>query len=150
MQKLSILNKKETKNLLSQIEKQWGAVLDLDCVFLKNEDGRIFIANKEFGSIDLSRLRINSVGLYVAQEVEGQLRLSIEGSQLIGPNAKKNVIELDDKETAEWMKGTDLDKETAERGFVIIKNKDDFLGCGKATGIKILNYVPKARRISLY
>ena len=148
MQKLNILNKKETKKLLAQIEEQWGATLETDCVFLKNEDGKIFIANKEFGTLDLSRLRINSLGLYIAQEADDELRLSIEGSQLIGPLAKKNVLELNDDEASEWLRGTDLDKATDERGFVLIKNSGDFLGCGKATGNKILNYVPKTRRIA--
>ena len=148
MQKLNILNKKEMKKLLAQIEEQWGATLETDCAFLKNEDGKIFLANKEFGTLDLSRLRINSLGLYIAQEADDELRLSIEGSQLIGPLATKNVLELNDDEASEWLRGTDLGKAIAERGFVIIKNNGDFLGCGKATGNKILNYVPKTRRIT--
>src|SRR3989344_8805986 len=143
MQKLNILNKKEMKKLLAQIEEQWGATLETDCAFLKNEDGKIFLANKEFGTLDLSRLRINSLGLYIAQEADDELRLSIEGSQLIGPLATKNVLELNDDEASEWLRGTDLDKATDERGFVLIKNSGDFLGCGKATGSKILNYVQK-------
>jgi len=34
-----------------------------------------------------------------------------------------------------------------ENGYFLIKYNDDFLGCGKSTGNKILNYVPKARRV---
>ena len=44
------------------------------------------------------------------------------------------------------MKGQDLQLSTDLKGFVIIKNKDNFLGCGKVAENKILNFIPKERR----
>ncbi len=148
MHNLKILNKKEIKNILNIIKKQWDCDVELDYVFLINEKNKIYIVNKEISRIGFDKLRINSIGLYLGTLYDNEIRLSIEGSQLIGKKAKKNVIELDKKETKEWMKGIDLAKKTKEKGFVIIKHKDDFLGCGKAVNDKILNYVPKARRIN--
>ena len=149
MQKLKILNKKEIKKILEIIKNQWGCDVNLDYAFLMNKENKIYIVNKEISKVDFSKLRINSVGLYFATMQGNELRLSIEGSQIIGPKAKKNILELDEKETKEWLKGIDLEKETKEKGFVIIKHDDDFLGCGKAVEKKVLNYVPKARRIAV-
>jgi len=93
MQNLKFLNKKEIKNILDLIRKQWDCDAKLDYVFSMNEKGKIYIVNREISEIDLSKLRISSIGLYFGTLVEGSsLRLSIEGSQLVGPKAKKNVF----------------------------------------------------------
>jgi len=94
----------------------------------------------------LTKLRINSLGLYFGKIEKDGLRLSIEGSQLIGNKSKKNVIKLDDNQVKEWMAGEVLEIKDY-KGFVIIKHKNDFLGCGKAKEDRILNFVPKTRRL---
>jgi len=45
------------------------------------------------------------------------------------------------------MKGQDLQIKTGKRGFFVMKYKDDFLGCGKASQEKIGNFIPKSRRL---
>lgn len=145
MQKLKILNKKETKPILKALEEEWGFREELDYVFLKTEKGKIYTAGKEVFDLDLSKMRINSIGMYFG-EMKNGLRLSIEGSQLIGPKSGKNIVELNDREAGEWMSGIDIDKKAPD-GFVIIKHNDDFLGTGKSKDGKILNFVPKTRRI---
>ena len=119
----------------------------LHYVFLLSEKNKIYIVNKEIEKIDLSKLRVNSYGLYIAELRDNKIRLSIEGSQLIGAKSDKNILELDDKNAREWLKGYDIDYDGGLKGFVIIKNKNDFLGCGKVANGKILNYVPKIRRL---
>lgn len=149
MQKIKILNKKETKEIFNSIEQQWDAKLKLDYVFLKTEKGKVYIINKDISKIDLSKLRVNTIGLYFAEMKNNEIRLSIEGSQIIGPKANKNILELNQEEVKEWMKGNDLEKEGNFSGFLIMKNKDDYLGCGKYRDGEILNFVNKARRINL-
>jgi len=148
MQKLKILNKKEAKKILSMLEKQWGFKEKPDYAFLETEKGKIYIANKEIFNLDLSKIKINSVGMYFAEARAG-IRLSIEGSQIVGKKATKNVVELNDKEAKQWLMGIDIDKKADAEDFVILKHGDDFLGSGKATKEgKILNFVPKVRRIA--
>jgi len=149
MQNIRILNKKEVKQILNLIEKQFDAKLSIDYVFLKTEKEKIYLINKDISKLDLSKLRINSIGSYFGELKVNELRLSIEGSQLIGPKSKKNVLELNDGEMREWMQGNDLEKEGNFPGFFIIKHKDDFLGCGKWRNGKVLNYIGKARRIKV-
>jgi len=146
MSKLKILNKKEIKELLNLIEKQWGPKLKLDYAFLQNTKNRVFIINKDISKINLEKLRINSIGMYFCETRNG-IRLSIEGSQIVGPKATKNIAKISDKQSKQWLKGEDLDIKENYSGFVILKNKNYFLGCGKFKEGKILNYVGKERRV---
>ena len=166
MPELKILNSREIKQILKLIEKQWGTKLKLDYGFLKsnrnevsgelknfaflsNHKGRVFIVNKEISNIEFSKLRLNSVGMYFCEVHNGSIRLSIEGSQIIGPKATKNVAELDEDGTKKWLKGEDLEKECGNcKGFVILRHKNDFFGNGKYSKGRILNFVTKTRRIN--
>jgi NOL1/NOP2/fmu family ribosome biogenesis protein len=150
MKNLEILNRKAIKEILKKIKEQWDAEVDFgDKVFLEGKDNDIFIVNKDISRVDLTKIRINSLGLYIGQQMVDGLRLSIEGSQLIGPKAKKNVLEVDEKQARKWLKGYELNVNENFSGYLIIKNKDDFFGCGKVKDNKVLNYVPKNRRLKV-
>ena len=143
---LRILNRKKVKEILALIKKQWGADFRTELAFLMNTQNKIFLVNREVFNLNLEKLRINSIGLYFGELKNNELRLSIEGSQLIGNNAKQNIVELNEKQAMQWLKGQDIDIKGNYKGFVIIKHKNDFLGTGKYKDGKVLNYVPKARR----
>ena len=148
MTELKILNNKEIKEIYELIENQWSARLKLNYGFLRNPKNRIFVVSKDISKIDVSRLRINSVGMYFCEIDKQGIRLSIEGSQIVGQKATKNVVELNEEETKKWFKGEDLENECKDcSGFVILKNKNDYLGTGKCKNGKILNYVGKSRRV---
>ena len=164
MSELKILNNKEIKETLKLIENQWNAKIKLEYGFLKNNKNRIFTVSQDISKIDVSKLRLNSVGMYFCELDERGVRLSIEGSQIVGPKATKNIVELNEEETKKWFKGEDLEKDCKDcSGFVILKNKyqkksfskekiffaEDFLGCGKYVNGKILNYLGKTRRVKI-
>ena len=149
MPELKILNNKEIKEILEMVEEQWEAKIKLDYGLLKNNKNRVFIISKDISRIDVSKLRLNSVGMYFCEIDSKGIRLSIEGSQLIGPKATKNVVELDEVETRKWFKGEDLEKKGDYSGFLIIKHNNDFLGTGKYVNGRILNYVGKTRRVNV-
>jgi NOL1/NOP2/fmu family ribosome biogenesis protein len=153
-----IMNSKERKKILKKLEGQF----DCDTKFLKEyaflfkeSDGRVHICNADVAE-ELSKreLRVDSAGLYIATLLSnGELRLSIEGSQLLGPHSKKNILEITDGEFGKWIRGNAIEKETDLKGFVILKRGVDFCGCGKPvrdekTGkISIHNYIPKTRYV---
>ena len=87
--------------------------------------------------------------MYFGEINKGEIRLSIEGAQLIARDCNKNIIELNEKESKDWLKGFDLPKEHPQKAFVILKFGEDILVCGRATGDTILNYVPKNRRLKV-
>ena len=147
MENLKFLNKKESERILDLIKKQFGIKkLRFDYGMLMNREGKIFLISKDVNKIDLSKLRINELGLYVAR-LDKELRLTIEGSQLFGKYVTKNVYEIGKEKVFSWLNGNDITCDKEFDGFVIIKNKDDFLGTGKYKEGKILNYIPKERRI---
>ena len=150
MPELKILNSKEIKEIYKLVESQWGAKIKLDCGFLKNRKNRVFIISKDISKIGVSGLRINSAGMYFCETDKHGIRLSIEGTQIIGPEAAKNIVALNEEETKKWFKGEDLEKECKDcNNFVILKHKNDFLGNGKYANGKILNYVSKTRRANI-
>ncbi|MCX6707039.1 MAG: hypothetical protein NT001_02760 [Candidatus Woesearchaeota archaeon] len=150
MENLKILNSREKKNVLKLVKEQWDADFDTDLVVLLSNRNKVYLVNADFSKVDEKHMRIEKVGLYFGEIVDKEIRLSIEGCQLIGPIAKKNIIELSDGEVKVMFHGNDLIKKDigdGKRGFVILKNNSDFIGCGKVRGEEIINYIPKTRRI---
>ncbi len=137
-------NNKEIKQFHQRLKKQFGFTGKLPYAFFMRKD-KIYIISKGYDLLQTEKLNINSLGLYIAKIERSGIRLSIEGSQLIGPNSKKNIIELDSPE--EWLQGKDIENKQNAKSFVLIKYKDDFLGCGFCKNDKILNFIPKSRRL---
>lgn len=148
MGRMNFLKSKERKQFANAIEKQWGRCPEMirSKFLVKSGKDRIYLVNTEYDTVDLNGIRINNVGLYIAEE-KGELRLSIEGSQLVGPEATKNVLEIDDESRKQWFMGEDLHVPGDFEGFVILKHGKDFIGSGKYKEGKILNFVPKTRRL---
>ena len=142
---LKLLSNKEKKLLLKQLQEQFNFTGNLDYNFFINQDKKIFLFNKDL-DIDFSKIRVNSLGLYFAN-IEKELRLSIEGSQIIGPSSRKSVLDVNDEQLSDWMHGKDIETDKEFEGFVLIKNNNDFYGTGKYKEGRILNYVPKERRL---
>jgi NOL1/NOP2/fmu family ribosome biogenesis protein len=154
---LATLNSKERKRIIEQLESQYGGDLSFlkAFTFLHQENrDKYYIANEELFELPLDELKVETLGLYIGGRLKnGEIRLSIEGSQLIGPKAEKNILELSDEEFHLWIRGNDIEKETDLQGFLIIKHGDDFVGSGKPVNdeqqgrIIIHNYVPKTRYV---
>ena len=86
-------------------------------------------------------------GIYFGTLERGGFRLSIDGAALAGRLATRNVVEVDDREAERWMRGEDIEGRGI-RGYVLIKWRGFFIGCGRGDGEKIRNFVAKNRRIS--
>ena len=148
MQKLQFLNAKEIKEIKKKILEQWGCDFKTDFAFVLSSKNRIYLISRDIEKLDFEKLPISNAGVYFGEiETNGELRLSIEGSQMIGECSKKNIVELSKEQMRIWLKGNDLEIGTKEKGFVILKYGDDYLGTGKVKENKILNFVPKTRRI---
>ncbi len=144
---LNVLSSRDLKPVLARIKEQWSAEISFPWAWYQSTKNDLFVLSKDITKINPSKLRINSVGLYIGEFKKGEIRLSIEGSQLIGPHAKKNIVELNKEELRQWLRGEDLIKEVKQEGYVIMKSNNDFVGTGRVKEGKILNFVPKARRL---
>jgi len=156
---LQVINKKDQKEILTLIKNTWGAdfehvigfggVKNQEFSFFLSQKDRIYLATRSIEQAPLKELRINSVGCYIGEYKGGDLRLSIEGTQLVAPLASTNIVELTALETEQWMKGEMIQRKTDLTGFVLLKHGKDWLGCGKAIPDgRILNFIPKTRRIT--
>jgi len=150
IERLRIIKGKEKEEILENLKNQFG-IKKIPGILLKRGRERIFLYEGNFDEEDLKKLEkitfIERVGIYFGKLEERGIRLSIEGSQILKKEITKNIVELDRKEMDIWMMGHELLKKTPNKGFVIMKYKEDMLGTGKASEEKITNFIPKSRRL---
>lgn len=145
-----IMNPEEKGKVFDYLKDKYG-IERLDGIILRKGEEKLFLFNgsmneKEIKLIE-SNIIVERVGIYFAKIINDEIKLSLEGTNLLKNQIKDNIYEISDKETTEWMMGNDLDIKTGKREFLIIKNKEDFLGSGKASENKIGNFIPKTRRL---
>ncbi len=147
---LKFFNEQEKERIIKILKQQFG-IKEIPWKIARLGKERIMLFSGEIGDREIFNLdraaHIEGVGLYFAKEQPDGIRLSIEGTQLLRDQITKNVFELNEKQAEEWMLGQELNVQTEKKGFFIMKFKDDFLGCGKASENRITNFVPKPRRL---
>ena len=147
---LKILNKKEKAEIEKKLKEQFG-VDSIPGIIAQRGEERLFLFSGNFSEGDIKHLEkfafIERIGIYFAKIIGNDLRLSIEGYQILKNQITKNIFSLDSQQTEDWMKGRDLQIKTGKRNFLIMKNGSDFLGTGKASEEKIGNFIPKNRRL---
>jgi NOL1/NOP2/fmu family ribosome biogenesis protein len=120
------------------LREQFGADVNLN-FYMKGKNRIYAFGNCNFEVDDVHR------GIYFGTLESDGLRLSIEGSFLVGKEARKGVLEVDDEDAVRWLSGEDIAAKV--RGYWIVKWGNYFLGCGKGNGLRLRNYVPKDRRV---
>ena len=146
---MKIIKSSEKKKILKQLNEQFG-IKKLPYLLLRfgKEKIRAYsgsLSTEELNILD-KNIRIENIGLYFAKQEKQEIRLTLDGVQILKPQITKNILEINDKQAKEWMRGDDLIIQT-DKTFKILKNNNEFIGCGKSTGEKITNFVPKERRI---
>ena len=149
MQTLDILNTRDKKKILKLLKEQYGFEGELNYAFFRGGKGKIFLLSKEFANFDEKKVKIASLGMYFAQTKNDTLRLSLEGTQLIGSECSKNIVDIPKEKQKEWMYGINIDhNETKEyTGYPIVRCGNDFMGCTSLKEKELINFIPKGRRI---
>ena len=143
---LKPLNTRRVKEIQDRVQEHFGTMLPEDAIwYYHTKQNDVYILTNAAKEVDFESLRVNNCGLYVAN-MDREIRLSIEGSQLIGPDATKNVVDLSYEEMRSWLRGEDIPVEHAD-AFVLVRCGTDYCGCGKVKAGTLLNYVPKGRRV---
>ncbi|MDD5700125.1 MAG: hypothetical protein PHH00_02950 [Candidatus Nanoarchaeia archaeon] len=147
---IQILNKKQEQEIAGYLKEQFGAN-KIPGKLMKMGEERIFLFCGNATDEEIYRIErivpVERVGFYFAKIIRDEFKLSIEGSQALKDEITRNIFELDKEQAEKWMMGQELNIKTGKRGFLIMKYRDDFLGCGKASEEKIGNFVPKMRRL---
>jgi len=136
----------ERMEILKLLEEQFGIdVGEMEKYrFLVSSNERIFILSCS-GYPEIKDKYF--MGCYFGKKERDGLRLSIEGSQIVGTHAKKGIVDITYDECVRWMSGEDITREGVT-GYVILKWKDLILGCGKGNGRYIKNWIPADRRLN--
>ncbi|MBU3907387.1 MAG: hypothetical protein KKA64_04015 [Nanoarchaeota archaeon] len=150
---IKILNRREKQEILENLRERFG-IQEIPFMLAQFGKEKIFAFSGDLSERQLREIEqtafVECMGVYFAKidERTKEIRLSIEGSQLLKNQITENIFELENEEQLnQWMKGQDLQISTGKRGFFIIKYKEDFLGSGKASENKIGNFIPKNRRL---
>ena len=146
---MKVLKSSQKKKILKQLNEQFG-IIELPYLLLQfgKEKLRAYsgkLSVEELNKLD-NHLRIETIGLYFAKQQIDGIRLTLDGIQLFKNQITKTILNLDDKQADNWLKGNDLDIQS-DKAFKILQHNNEFIGCGKSTGERITNSMPKERRV---
>ncbi len=134
--------------ILAALRERFGLIGVPDgAVLIPSGSRKYRVASEEAAALTAGRV----IGVYVVKDTPMGPLLSIEGTQILGPLARKNVLSLPEDLLDDWMRGGDLEigeRGDLEPGLVIVRFGDLFAGCGLYSPPKLRNMVPLSRRIS--
>lgn len=146
--RIQFIKSSEKKKILQQLNTQFG-ISSLPYLLIKSGKEKLRAFSGNLSRDEISNLNkitnIESIGLYFLKK-EQDFRLSIDATRLLKSQISKNIIEINQQQLNEWLRGNDLDIQTSNE-TKIIKHDEDFLGSGKSNTQKIFNYIPKERRL---
>lgn len=146
---VKFLKSGEKKKLFSELDEKFG----IDKVnYLLFETGKDKIRGysghltreeiMELGEI----ANVEIIGMYLFKKEVWGVRLSHDAVHAFSDKIKKGIFSIGKEDFDKWIRGNDIDVK-CDKGAVILKYGDDFVGCGVSNGEKIFNYVPNERRI---
>ena len=141
------LSGKEKRDIFSKMKDQYDIDIVPNVELVESGKGKVWMVTKNINKIDTLKLNIERYGVYAIFIDKYGVRFTIEGTQIFGQFAKKNIFEIKKEDVQKWIRGFDLDIETGTNGYVMVKCGEDYLGCGKGSHGRIQNYIPKSRRI---
>ena len=150
MEYIKILSEQEKRKIENQLHAQFGIKEIPGKIVMRGEE-KLFLFTGEATEEEIRKIEavspVEKVGVYFAKLINEEIKLTIEGTQLLKEQITKGIFQINDSQAEEWMMGRELNLKSGLKGFVVMKNNDDYLGCGKASQEKITNFIPKSRRL---
>jgi NOL1/NOP2/fmu family ribosome biogenesis protein len=150
--RIKFLSKGKKRELLRSLEKNFGIEKPPFLFFETSRETRIFtgsVSKDDLGML-VKNLNIQSMGLYFGKKEDGELRLSLDATNLLGSRIRKSILEISSEQKERWMNGESLEVDKGLKGVFVVKNGEDFLGSGKVANGKLFNFIPKERRTGNY
>ena len=146
--KIQFIRASEKKNILKQLDEQFG-ISKLPFLLIESGKEKVRAFSGSLSKDEILNLRsflnIESIGLYLIAK-ESPIRLSFDAPHLLKEQIRNNIIVIDEKQLNKWLHGFDLDIKKPSGSYIISFN-NDFVGLGKSNSEKILNHIPKDRRL---
>lgn len=147
---IKILNQSEKKKIEERLNEHFG-IKEIPGKIIMMGAEKLFFFTGEIDEDKIERIKetapIEKIGVYFAKVINEEIKLTIEGTQILKEQIRKNIFEINKEQAEEWMMGRELGISTGMKGFIVIKHGEDLLGCGKASENKITNFIPKSRRL---
>jgi len=144
------LNSQEKKKIEATLKGEFG-IKKIPGELISAGSEKLFLFSGDASESDVKEFieisPVDRVGIYFAKVFDDGIRLSVDGVQIMKDQISRNIVELDEEQAEIWMQGSELLLKTGKKGYVVMKYKNDFLGCGKASAEKITNFIPKNRRL---
>jgi NOL1/NOP2/fmu family ribosome biogenesis protein len=128
------------------IEAQFGVASLPGYRLLRSGRYRIRIISEAAYQLTCLTPGFELAGLYLGEFGIGGIRLSLDGAQLIGPHATRQVVSLTSAQAEAWLRGESIDVEDRRSGYVVVRHQSDILGCGNLSRGRLHNFLPKDRR----
>ncbi len=146
---MKLLSSSKKKKILKQLNQQFG-IQKLPYLLLQFGQNKIRFYSRALSKDELIQLdkniNIKNIGLYALKHEKNEICLTLNGIQLLKSQITKNILKITDSQAEQWLKGNDLQIQTTQ-DYKILKNNNEFIGCGKSDGGKITNSIPKEKRI---
>lgn len=150
MEYIKILTQQERKKIEQKLSQQFG-IREIPGKITMRGAEKLFFFTGEIDEEEIRKIEeiapIEKIGVYFAKIINDDIKLTIEGTQILKEQINKGIFEIDEEQAEEWMMGRELNINTGLKGFIVIKHGEDLLGCGKASENKITNFIPKSRRL---
>lgn len=148
---VKFLSKAEKKNIKEVFENSYGVSINIEGYdFFITSREKLWVVAKGIRNLIKKLPNPLYMGLMIGKiKNNNKIKLSVEGSQLIGNFATKNVIEISN--CKEYIFGEEpkiIRKiNLSEHSFPIVKCKDYFLGsAGYVSNDKFINMFPTSRK----
>ncbi|MFX1508943.1 MAG: hypothetical protein ACFFBR_01425 [Promethearchaeota archaeon] len=146
-QTLTIDSARET-HIWQLLYSQFGIPKLAGFRFLKSGRKRIRLISDAAFALLSELPYTGTTGLYIGEYSPTAFRLSMDGAQLLGTHATKQIVQLTRLQAETWLRGESVNYEDDRRGYVIVTHNDTILGCGSLSHGILRSYVPKIRRLN--
>ncbi len=151
--KVELLDNTKKKKILEMLEREYG-ISKLNYLLLQTGKGKYRIYSGGLSRDELNMLaktiHIEIIGAKMCKIEDDKIRMDFDIINIpeIKEQINKNLVEIEEKDVADWMKGDNLNiKTNSKSSYLIIKNNKDLLGTGQNANVLIKNYIPKERRV---
>lgn len=148
----AFLTRRELRRVNDLVERAYGARFEEDGHHYFTRKRDLYRVSKDLERVDIDRIDEVFAGLYLGEILDETVRLSVEGSQILGPSAQHRVLELDEDEWFGWLERHDVASERfaeMDEGFYLVRNaRGDFFGSGLLKDSTLKSWIPKGRAVS--
>jgi len=108
---LKILTEKEKREIIQKLNKQFG-IKEVPGIITMHGKEKLFLFQGDLNENEIKELEqnipIEKVGIYFAKLIGNEVKLSIDGVQVLKDQITKNILEINEKQAEQWMMGREL------------------------------------------